>query len=328
MLVTHYVARLALAAGIVVAAFGAARAESARSAGQLEQLVAPVALYPDALLAHVLMASTYPLEVAEAARWSQANPGVTAEELAEAMHAQSWDPSVKALTAVPLTLQMMNDKPEWVRRLGDAFLARQAEVLDAIQRLRTRADAAGNLDSTPQQRISRVAAPNSTGASATTVYVIEAPNPNEYHLPVYDPRVVYGRWEHPEDPPFTWRPPGHAAGEVISFAPGVGVGWAIWGRIDWWQNRLNVDLNRYNNFNQSKITRRAWAHDPAHRGNVPYPQGYVATPEGKPGAKDAERETAGKSAASSGKKAASRESVRVKKIARAKPAGTARRASR
>src|SRR5690349_13950492 len=118
MLVTHYVARLALAAGIVVAAFGAVRGESARSAGQLEQLVAPVALYPDALLAHVLMASTYPLEVAEAARWSQANPGVAADELAEAMHAQSWDPSVKALTAVPLTLQMMNDKPEWVRGLG------------------------------------------------------------------------------------------------------------------------------------------------------------------------------------------------------------------
>jgi len=326
MLVTRYVAKLALAAGIVVAAYSAARAESARGAGQLEQLVAPVALYPDALLAHVLMASTYPLEVADAGRWSQANPEVTGEALQEAMQQQPWDPSVKALTAVPLTLQMMNDRPDWTRRLGDTFLARQAELLGAIQRLRTRADAAGNLDNTPEQRISRVAAPSSTGDSATTVYVIEATNPNEYHLPVYDPGVAYGRWNHPEDPPSYWRPPGHATSEALSFAPGAPVGWAIWGRIDWWQNRLNVDLNRFNHFNQTKVTRRAWVHDPAHRGNVPYPQGYVAS---SPSARDAEREPASERAAGSGNKAASKAPpVRAKKVARAKPAGRSRNASR
>jgi hypothetical protein len=109
-----------------------------RTAAQLEQLVAPIALYPDALLSQILMASTYPLEVVAAARWAQANPTVTSEALQTAMAQQPWDPSVKALTAVPQTLQMMNDKLDWTQQLGDAFLAQQSEVLDSVQRLRAR----------------------------------------------------------------------------------------------------------------------------------------------------------------------------------------------
>ena len=114
-----------------------------RTAAQLEQLVAPIALYPDALLSQILMASTYPLEVVAAARWSQANLTVTGDALQTAMGQQPWDPSVKALAAVPQTLQMMNEKLDWTQQLGDAFLAQQNDVLDAVQRLRARADLKG-----------------------------------------------------------------------------------------------------------------------------------------------------------------------------------------
>src|ERR1700728_3695743 len=129
------------------------------SEGQIEQLVAPIALYPDPLLSQVLMASTYPLEVIEAARWSQANSTVKGEALQDALQSQSWDPSVKALTAVPQTLQMMNDKLDWTQQLGDAFLAQQQSVLDAVQTLRAEAQAAGNLQSTPQQVVTTAPPP-------------------------------------------------------------------------------------------------------------------------------------------------------------------------
>jgi hypothetical protein len=141
----------------------AARAQNAttgvRSTAQLEQLVAPIALYPDALLSQTLMASTYPLEVVEAARWSQQNSNVTGQGLEEAMQRQSWDPSVKALTAIPQTLQMMNDRLSWTQELGDAFLAQQQDVLDAVQRLRARADANGQLKSNEHQQVAQVARP-------------------------------------------------------------------------------------------------------------------------------------------------------------------------
>ncbi len=181
-----------------------------RSAVQLDQLVAPIALYPDPLLAQVLMAATYPLEVAELARWSQANVGVTGEALEDAMQKEAWDPSVKGLTAVPQVLQMMNDKLHWTHALGDAFLAAQPAVLDAVQRLRARANAAGNLQTTAQQKISRVAAPPEPGSSDApgTVYMIEPAAADEYSVPIYDSGAVYGTWPYPENQPFSWYPPG------------------------------------------------------------------------------------------------------------------------
>src|SRR5262249_42538860 len=124
-----------------------------------EQLVAPIALYPDALLSQVLMASTYPLEVVSAARWAAENPGVTGAKLEDAMAKQPWDPSVKALAAVPQTLQMMNAKLDWMQSLGDAFLAQQADVLAAVQRLRARADAAGRLQSDEHQKVVKLTSP-------------------------------------------------------------------------------------------------------------------------------------------------------------------------
>src|SRR5215475_685772 len=150
--------RLAILAGVLAAALPAnpVRAESAapaRSAAQIEQLVAPISLYPDPLLSQVLMVSTYPIEVVQAARWSRDNPGVSGQALEEAMQKQSWDPSVKSLTAAPQTLQLMNDKLDWTQQLGDAFLAQQSDVLDAVQRLRARADSNGYLKSTPEQKV-------------------------------------------------------------------------------------------------------------------------------------------------------------------------------
>ena len=151
-------------------------------------MVAPIALYPDELVSQVLMAATYPLEVVEAARWSKENPKVTGQALEDAMQKQTWDPSVKALTAVPETLAMMNDQLKWTQDLGDAFLAQQSDVLDAVQRLRARADAAGNLKSTPQQTVTRTNRPAGSPAGAPAqAYVIQPTNPNEYYVPVYDP---------------------------------------------------------------------------------------------------------------------------------------------
>ena len=120
----------------------------------LDELMAPIALYPDALLAQVLMASTYPLEIVEAARWQKANPNVKDKDLEDAMQQQGWDPSVKSLTSVPQVLTMMNEKLDWTRKLGDAFLAQQEDLLKTAQALRKKAQAAGNLKSSKEMTVS------------------------------------------------------------------------------------------------------------------------------------------------------------------------------
>jgi hypothetical protein len=249
------------------------------SEAQIEQLVAPIALYPDSLLTQILMASTYPLEVVEAARWSRDNPGIKGQTLESQMQGQSWDPSVKALTAVPQTLEMMNDKLDWTQQLGDAFLAQQQDVLDAVQKLRAEAQAAGNLKSTPQQVVT-TAPPPSDGVAAGTQQpiVIQPVDPDVYYVPVYNPAVAYGAWEYPTYQPFYWSPPGFVASNIVSFATGVAVGAAIWGNCDWWNHNVIINVNRYNVFNRTdiNITNNVWTHNPAHRGNVPYGNRSVA----------------------------------------------------
>src|SRR5262249_38241775 len=271
-----------------------------RTSAQLEQLVAPIALYPDALLSQILMASTYPLEVVAAARWVQANPGVSGKALEDAMQKQSWEPSVKTLTAVTQTLQRMNDKLDWTRDLGDAFLAQQVDVLQAVQRLRQRADDAGNLKTTEQQRVIKTAraeaAPPNAGTSTlptgaalpssvapANIYTIESANPDEYYVPVYDPGVMYWAWPYPEYAPFYWYPPGWVGSRVLAFGAGVAAGAAIWGGIDWWRNRVDINVNRYNSSNRTNIANRNWTHNPAHRGAVPYRDRNVAQQFGRPG---------------------------------------------
>ncbi|XIA65271.1 DUF3300 domain-containing protein [Bradyrhizobium sp. TZ2] len=251
---------------------------AALSEGQLEQLVAPIALYPDSLLSQILMASTYPLEVVEAARWSKDNPAVKGKALEEAMQKQAWDPSVKALAAIPQTLQMMNDKLEWTQQLGDAFLAQQQDVMAAVQKLRARADAAGNLKSTSQQKVTKSAPPAGVTppAGMQQAIIIEPVDPETYYVPVYDPGVVYGAWDYPAYQPFYWYPPGYVAAGVIGFTAGVAVGAAIWGGCDWWRRDVNINVNRFNQFNRTNVVNSAWTHNPAHRGGVAYRNANVA----------------------------------------------------
>jgi hypothetical protein len=248
-------------------------AEQQLPEGQIEQLLAPIALYPDPLLTQVLMASTYPLEVVEAARWSHDNSTVSGQALQDAMQTQPWDPSVKALTAVPQTLQMMSDKLNWTQQLGDAFLAQQQDVLAAVQKLRAEAQAAGNLQSTPQQVVTVAPAPVDVAASnVPPPIVIEPVNPDVYYVPVYNPAVAYGAWSYPDYPPFYWSPPGFVASNVVSFAAGVAVASAIWGGCDWWQHNVIINVNRFNVFNHSNINfaNNTWIHNPEHRHGVPY----------------------------------------------------------
>jgi Protein of unknown function (DUF3300) len=249
------------------------------SEAQIQQMVAPIALYPDPLLTQVLMASTYPLEVVEAARWSHDNPAVKGTALEDAMQTQSWDPSVKALAAVPQTLQMMSDKLDWTQQLGDAFLAQQQDVLDAVQKLRAEAQAAGNLQSTPHQVVTTASAPAGVAASGPQQAIqIEPANPDVYYVPVYNPAVVFGAWAYPDDQPFYWYPPGFVASNAVSFATGVAVGAAIWGGCDWWNHNVIINVNRFNAFNRTNINiaNNVWTHNPAHRGDVPYHNAAVA----------------------------------------------------
>jgi Protein of unknown function (DUF3300) len=325
---------IAIVAGLHIAPARAESADKPRTEAQLEQTVAPIALYPDALLSQVLMASTYPLEVAEAARWSRDNSAVTGQELEDAMQEQAWDPSVKSLTAVPQTLQMMHEKLDWTQQLGDAFLAQQKDVLAAIQRLRTRADAAGHLETTPQHKIAKVADPPPPGSSAppATVYTIEPATPDEYYVPIYDPGVVYGAWPYPNYLPFYWHPPGHVAGEALSFTAGVIAAAAIWGRVDWWQDRVNINVARFNRFNRTSIKKNTWVHDPAHRGNVPYPNREVAARvaeqrKAETDRAEAEKQAKAKPPETKSKATKTKTATKTKKTARTKQASTSKKAS-
>jgi Protein of unknown function (DUF3300) len=198
---------------------------SALSAAQVAELVAPIALYPDALQGQVLTASTYPLEVEMAARWSKANPSVKGPALEEAMQQQPWDPSVKALAAVPQVLAMMSDKLEWTKGLGDAYLAQPDDIAAAVQQLRARADAAGNLKSSNEQQVRRGPAPPRIVGEPDLpdYYIIEPVDPDVIYVPIYDPYQVYGVWPYPTYRPFYWYPPGYVAVGVLAFgAPSQG----------------------------------------------------------------------------------------------------------
>jgi hypothetical protein len=242
---------------------------------EMEQLVAPIALYPDSLLAQVLMASTYPLQVVQAARWEKANPNVTGDKLEAAMQQQPWDPSVKSLTAVPQALQMLNDKLDWTQKLGDAFLAQEKGVMEAVQRLRAKAYAAGNLNTTPEQTVVVEPAPAPQTVvvqqAPPQIIQIQSPNPQVIYVPTYNPTVVYGPWPYPAYPPYYYYPPGYVAGaSLISFGLGVAVGAAIWGNCNWHGGSVNVNVNRYNSFNRTNISNGNWQHNAANRKGVPY----------------------------------------------------------
>src|SRR6187402_1830854 len=171
-------------------AAGAAPTASGKTFSQqdLDELLAPIALYPDALLAQVFMASTYPLEVVEAARWQKANPSLKDKALEDALQKQEWDPSVEALTAVPQVLTMMNEKLDWTTKLGDAFLASQEDVLKTVQSLRKKAEDAGNLKSSKEMTVTKAAENN------VQIIKIDQPDPQTVYVPTYNPATVYGSW--------------------------------------------------------------------------------------------------------------------------------------
>jgi hypothetical protein len=240
--------------------------------GQLDQLVAPIALYPDPLLAQILMASTYPLEVVEAARWvgAPANKALKGEALATALQAQSWDPSIGALVPFPRVLENMSDQLQWTEQLGNAFLAQQADIMAAVQRLRHQAMAAGNLKQTPQCRCV-------IQTSGETISIMPA-EPQTVCVPIYRP-VVYGAWPDPAYPPVSFPDPigfAYAPGFWIGFDPPIvlasfGPLWG-WGWVDWGHRYIAVDPGRYALATGGHVSfaGNVWVHDAAHRGGIAY----------------------------------------------------------
>src|SRR5262249_40126644 len=255
----------------------------------------PIALYPDALLAQVLTASTYPLEVTLAARWAEKNANVKGEALEAAMQKEPWDPSVKGLTSVPQVLSMMNEKLDWTAQLGEAFLAQPNDVQTAIQALRKQADATGNLKSGKEQKVSRIPAPQGTGyAGPPEYYVIETLEPDYVYVPVYDPVVVYGPgyWP-PAYTPFFWRPSWWVAGPIIAFGTAAFVGPALWYRYNWGHpGYAAIQTNNvlYSRFNRVAVTPgagqfQAWKFNSVHR-NTPFKNTNLQQQFGNVGARN------------------------------------------
>jgi len=245
----------------------------AYSQAELDQMLAPIALYPDSLLSQVLMAATYPLEVVEAARWSRAHPGLKGDEAVRTADDKDWDPSIKSLLAFPELLQRMDEKLEWTKELGDAFLAQEAQVMDAVQRLRQRARAAGHLLDDGRVRV----------ADDGGAVVIEYADPRVVYVPYYDPLVVYGGWWWPAYPPVLWAPwPGYVVVRP-GFWWGAGVGVTagfFFGAVSWPHRHVKV-VHTDVYYVRPRVAPRTvvvhrpiavgtWRHDPSHRRGATY----------------------------------------------------------
>jgi hypothetical protein len=236
---------------------------------ELDQMLAPIALYPDSLLAQILVASTYPLEVVEADRWVKGNKNLKGDQLNDALDKTSWDLIVKALVPFPDILSAMSEKLDWTQKLGDAFLAQESEVMGTIQKLRGKARAQGNLQDTEQQKV----------IVQGDAIEIQPANPTVVYVPTYNPTVVYGAWAYPSYPPYYFNPVGATvAAGVLGFAAGVAVGSAWnsgWGHWNWGGGNFNANVNRNvninrNNINVANIQTSNWQHDAAHRKGVAY----------------------------------------------------------
>jgi len=239
---------------------GAEQEPRAYAQAELDQMLAPVALYPDPLLSQVLMAATYPLEVSEAARWSRANPGLQGDDAVRAAQNEDWDPSVKSLLAFPQILARMDENPGWTQALGDAFLAQEPQVMDTVQQLRRRAQAAGNLRSSDQLYVQQ---------QGQTI-VLMPPRPEYVYVPYYDPFVVYGPWWWPAYRPVYWAP------WPRQYAVRVSVGF-FFGNFDWRRRQARVvNVNNYYYRPPQVVSRTVvvernrWQHDPSHRRGVTY----------------------------------------------------------
>src|SRR5262247_3059733 len=264
---------------------------------ELEQIVAPIALYPDAIVAQTMMASTYPLDVIQAARFMKSKPDLKDQALNDELKKYEWDDSVKSLCSFPQVLQLMNEKIDWMQKLGDAFLGQRKDTMDAIQRLRAKAQAQGNLKSNEQQKViveTAAAQPAAAGqpapAGEQTIIKIEPTNPQVVYVPSYNPTVAYGP-PPPAYPPYYYPyPPAYPWGAAaISFGVGMAVGAAVWGGCNWGGGDVDIDVNKNNNFTnnvnkgdratqiknernsrQGQGGKQSFNHDPSHRKGAQY----------------------------------------------------------
>jgi len=243
---------------------------------QLDSLVAPIALYPDPLLAQTLAASTYPLELIQLQQWMAKNPKLKEKALADAVAKQPWDPAVQSMAAFPDAVKRLADDIQWTTDLGNAFLAQQSDVMDACQRMRKKAKANNALASSEQQKV------ETKVVETKEVIVIEPANPEVIYVPSYSPTYVYGPPVYPYPP--VYYPPYYAGAAFVSFGVGMMVGAAIWGgawgHCGWGHNDINVNVN--NNFNRNTNVNRGninsgnrgggnnWQHNSQHRGGAPY----------------------------------------------------------
>ena len=253
---------------------------------QLDSLVAPIALYPDPMLAQVLAASTYPLELIQLQQWLAKNSTLKDQALVDAVEKQPWDPSVQATAALPDVVKRLTNDIQWTTDLGNAFLAQQSDVMDAVQRMRKKAADSGNLKSNDQQKV------ETTTVESKQVIVIEQANPQVVYVPTYNPVDVYGPAVYPY-PPIYYPPPGYyAAGMAISFGIGIAMGAAWGGGWGWgssWGGNNDININNNNNFNRNtnigngnrpanqpargggnRGGNSQWKHNPQHRGGAPY----------------------------------------------------------
>src|SRR3954462_9684376 len=257
------------------------------SADQLDSLVAPIALYPDPLLAQVLAASTYPLELVQLQQWLGKHKDLKDKALADAVQKEEWDPSVKGMAALPDAVKLLAENVKWTTELGNAVLAQQSDVMEAVQRMRAKAKGSGNLKSTEQVKV------ETKVVESKQVVVIEQANPQVIYVPSYNPTVVYGPPPVVAYPPVAYPPPGYyAAGMAISFGVGVAMGamWSGgWGYHSGWGGDNKVTINNNNNFVNNSNRQNAnggnrnnvnggnrgngnsnWQHNPQHRGGAPY----------------------------------------------------------
>ncbi|HEV2977769.1 MAG TPA: DUF3300 domain-containing protein [Casimicrobiaceae bacterium] len=266
----------ALAALLVAVTPVGAQSAAAPSYSQdeLDQLLAPIALYPDQLLMQILIAATYPLEVVAAARFVQENPDLRDDALDQAVAAKNWDPSLQSLAAYPQVLAMMNDSLEWMQRLGDAFLADQARVMDTVQSLRQKALTAGNLQSTPELSV----------MPQDGDIAIDTAQPDSVYVPVYNPFLIYGPWWAPAYPPLFWCPPpvyGYPFCPVNTIGIIFGAPWPIWynhwgwAQPYWHGRRITINTSNNRFWSQARDPRMGpdgtWEHSPSQRRGVAYP---------------------------------------------------------
>jgi len=258
---------------------------------ELAQLLAPIALYPDELVAQILMASTYPLEVVQADRWVKKNKQIKGDALAKALEKENWDPSVKSLVGFPSVLAAMSEKLDLTTKVGDAFLSQQKDVMDTVQMLRKKAYDAGNLKTSKEQKV----------IVEKEVIVIKPADPEVVYVPSYSPTVVYGAWMYPAYPPYYYYPPPPPAYPAYHFAAGVaiGVAWGYaWGNCNWHgghvEQNINQNININRNIDRSKYQNRVnpndrqWRHNPEHRRGVAYKDGATAKRYGQSPARSVE----------------------------------------